>query len=541
MKTRLQLTTISLLISILFSNIISAQQGINYQGVARNIDGQLMVNEDLNLKFNIRIGNPDGDDVYTETHTTITDVSGVFSIVIGQGIPSLNTFEDINWAEDKHFLNVVMNGEDIGTTEFMATPYTKAIGKWQAQGSGLVTKGTGGSIYLGENSGQNDDFSNNHNIGLGDLTLATNSTGNANVAIGEQALSLNRSGSYNVAIGSVALNENVTGDRNVAIGRSALQSLTIGRNNLAIGFEALQNNIQGVGNIAFGSNTLKFNIANTNIALGSSALYANANANGNSNIAIGGVAGQWSDGSHNIFIGPLSGHSSTGDFKLHINSSNSPDSFPLIYGEFDNKILAFDANKIGIGTQTPLVPLQIVRGSDVDLSLESGVVVLGDVTETNLALDNNEIQARNGGLASDLYLQSEGGNVRIGGSIVQASDKRLKRDIEDISHGLKEILNLRPTQYFWKGIEQEYKSLGLIAQEVEGVVKNVVTYDEEQDKYGVSYTELIPVLIKAIQEQNLIIKMQQKRNNRQSRDLLDIKSKLETIEIYLTKLDMSEF
>ncbi|MEM7800351.1 MAG: hypothetical protein AAF633_14240, partial [Chloroflexota bacterium] len=51
--------------------------------------------------------------------------------------------------------------------------------------------------------------------------------------------------------------------------------------------------------------------------------------------------------------------------------------------------------------------------------------------------------------------------------------------------------------------------LGLIAQEVEAVIGNVVTYNSEQDKYGVNYTELIPVLIRAIQEQQDIIRLQQ--------------------------------
>ena len=115
-------------------------------------------------------------------------------------------------------------------------------------------------------------------------------------------------------------------------------------------------------------------------------------------------------------------------------------------------------------------------------------------------------------LVSDLYLQNEGGNVRIGGAIVQASDRRLKRDIENITYGLNEIVQLRPTEYYWKGREQEFKSLGLIAQEVDEVIKNVVNYSEYEDEYGVNYMELIPVLIKAIQEQQVIIETQQKRN-----------------------------
>ena len=145
-------------------------------------------------------------------------------------------------------------------------------------------------------------------------------------------------------------------------------------------------------------------------------------------------------------------------------------------------------------------------------------------------LYQNEIQARDNGEASILYLQQNGGDVYIGNAIVQTSDKRLKRDIENLSYGLSDILKLRPTEYFWKGKIQKYKSLGLIAQEVEEIIKNVVTYNQEQDKYGMSYTELIPILIKAIQEQNKIIEAQSLDNN-------NLKAKAKSFEERLSALE----
>ena len=64
----------------------------------------------------------------------------------------------------------------------------------------------------------------------------------------------------------------------------------------------------------------------------------------------------------------------------------------------------------------------------------------------------------------------------------------------------KEVEKLEPAIYTWKA-RPDHEDLGLIAQEVEKVIPHVVTQPEnEEDYYSINYPELIPVLIKAIQE-----------------------------------------
>lgn len=640
-----KLLTIKLIVSLamlLITTISIAQQGVNYQGVARDADQQLIADTEITLEININKTAAAGETVYTETHTVTTDTNGVFSVVIGQGITISTEFEDINWAEDKHYLNVWLNNVEIGTTEFKSVPYTQAMGKWQAHINGVMPVGTGNSIYIGEKAGENENLNSvnnniglglfalqsnadgynnialgsetlklnesginntamgnralssnttgNHNLAIGLDAMESNSTGSNNIAIGEQAMQNNEEGNDNVANGFSALNANTTGNNNSANGNSALLNNTSGNNNIASGFEALYSNTtgndniahgflslhentEGDGNIALGNRSLKLNtIGNGNIALGDNTLENNTsggdnvaigrfnlvnnqegilnvsmgkyslinNTDGSKNVAVGaksmenhingdfnvalGYGALWTNetGEDNIAIGRFAGMNHTGENSVFIGKfAGDYDTFhdmsniliidqgydpsPLIYGEFDNSILSFGA-KVGIGTREPTVPLNIQAANDASLNFGTGYFVIGQEEFKNLVFDTNEIQARNNGNASDLYLQNEGGNVRVGGAVVHASDARLKRDINDISYGLKDILKLRPTEYFWKGKEQEHKSLGLIAQEVDEVIKNVVTYDKEQDKYGVSYTELIPVLIKAIQEQEKAIK-----------------------------------
>jgi|GEM_PF-5678751 len=92
-------------------------------------------------------------------------------------------------------------------------------------------------------------------------------------------------------------------------------------------------------------------------------------------------------------------------------------------------------------------------------------------------------------------------DVYITGAVNSSSDLRLKQEIEDLSYGLKEVQKLRPVQYTWKA-NPDQADLGLIAQEVEKVIPHVVKAPETEDEYySINYPELVPVLIKAIQEQ----------------------------------------
>lgn len=109
------------------------------------------------------------------------------------------------------------------------------------------------------------------------------------------------------------------------------------------------------------------------------------------------------------------------------------------------------------------------------------------------------------------------------------SDRKFKRDIRDVTGGLDKIMALKPRTYMFKA--EEFKGsmnfdkrshIGFIAQEVESVLPelvldgvNAVPLTEEERKQGVKkepiafkgvdYTGVIPVLVKAVQEQQALI------------------------------------
>lgn len=83
-----------------------------------------------------------------------------------------------------------------------------------------------------------------------------------------------------------------------------------------------------------------------------------------------------------------------------------------------------------------------------------------------------------------------------------SSDARLKKNIAGLSYGLDAVLALRPVTYDWKEDAAAGTQIGLIAQEVEGIIPEVVLAPEnDDDMYSMQYDKLVPVLIKAIQEQ----------------------------------------
>jgi hypothetical protein len=102
------------------------------------------------------------------------------------------------------------------------------------------------------------------------------------------------------------------------------------------------------------------------------------------------------------------------------------------------------------------------------------------------------------------------------GAYTALSDQRLKKNISNISYGLNQILALRAVSYNMNDqADDAPKSLGFIAQEAMEVVPESVS-EMMGGMYGMSKESIIPVLVKAIQEQQTIIN--------------DLKARIETLE-----------
>jgi hypothetical protein len=98
-------------------------------------------------------------------------------------------------------------------------------------------------------------------------------------------------------------------------------------------------------------------------------------------------------------------------------------------------------------------------------------------------------------------------------AFIQTSDARQKKDVVALGYGLKEVLSLRPVSFKWQKEPDSRVNLGLISQEVEPIVPEAVVKDSANPEtpWAMTYTTLIPVLIKAVQEQQEIINSQRDR------------------------------
>ncbi len=91
---------------------------------------------------------------------------------------------------------------------------------------------------------------------------------------------------------------------------------------------------------------------------------------------------------------------------------------------------------------------------------------------------------------------------------INTSDKRMKENIKSISYGLETIKQLTPVEFTWINNPERGKKIGFIAQDLQLIIPEAVYSDEHSDILGINYAEIIPVAIKAIQEQQILIDSQ---------------------------------
>ena len=96
-------------------------------------------------------------------------------------------------------------------------------------------------------------------------------------------------------------------------------------------------------------------------------------------------------------------------------------------------------------------------------------------------------------------------------NITAYSDRRIKENIVTIDKPLTKVEGLRGVYYNKIDDIDKTKQIGFIAQEVDEVVPELVTYAEDVDQYGVNYGNATALLVEAIKELSQQVKDQQKQ------------------------------
>ena len=319
---------------------------------------------------------------------------------------------------------------------------------------------------------------------------------------------LHNYGVINTFLGVSSGNFTMTGTGNSGLGVNSLTSNTTGNNNTALGFSSLGYNATGSDNTAVGKYSLVFNsTGNENTAIGTQSLYYNNT--GSKNTALGNDAMRNnSTGFQNTAIGYYS---------LFFNNGNY------------NTALGYNA------------------GSTITTGANLTCIGIDAAPSSATALD--QVTLGNG------FVQSLRCNVQ---TISSLSDMRDKKNITDLTLGLDFLMKVKPRQFNWDKREwyernnsdgskmKETLTAGFISQELDEVQTtenadwlNLVLKDNPE-KLEATYGNLLPVMVKAIQELNAEKDELKNENNEMKQRLLNLEQTQNLLVSELEKLKLNE-
>jgi endosialidase-like protein len=309
---------------------------------------------------------------------------------------------------------------------------------------------------------------NSNNIRIGELALASLTTGTDNSALGTGALFSVTDGTSNTAVGFQSANSISNGSRNVAVGRRALHVDQTGVANTAVGHEALCAHNGGNGNTAVGDSAL------INVPTGSF----------NSALGYGALA-QLTNGQNNLALG--------------MNGGNS-----LITGSNDvyvaNPGLASENNTIRIGTG-------------------------GSHTRLFLAATRGVTTANNDAVSVVIDSSGQIGTI--------SSSRETKEEIENLGDVGRRVQQLRPVQFRYRQAFADGSKpiqYGLIAEEVEEVLPELVARNEDGQPETVKYHVLPTLLLAEVQRLERERVSAMTKIDDQSRELAELKALVVTLQ-----------
>lgn len=295
----------SLIFTFLALSIFSqTPQAFKYQTVVRNSAGEIISGQDVGIRISIHDLTAGGTIIYQETFNKPTNQFGLLNLEIGKESPTIGNFTAIDWSSGSKFIETEIdpNGGttyvSMGTSELLAVPYSLFSDR-----SSLVSNKGSANIFVGED-------------------VAPGNTGNANAFVGYQSGFSNTSGYVNTFMGNYSGYSNLTGAGNTFIGNQSGYYNTSGALNTIIGDRS----------------GIEITEGNRNTYLGYKSGFNNQT------------------GSSNICIGYKAGYYETGSNKLHIH--NEATASPLIYGEFDNRLIGI-YGRLGIGHTEPDAGLHV--------------------------------------------------------------------------------------------------------------------------------------------------------------------------------------
>jgi len=418
---------------------------------------------------------------------------------------------DVEPASKTDMYNVGL-GFKAGTNASAGTDFTGVKNTLLGSFSGAEITSGDSNVAVGYQAGggaSGSAVTGDNNTSAGDNALGAVTTGHSNTAIGKNAMLNSTEATYATALGFAALQNTTAGSGNVAVGGFSMQNNTTGDRNVAVGYLTLDANQQGDRNTAVGYEALTTmnpsgNADTYNSAFGHRSMASMTTGTANTGLGFGTLENA-TVANNCVVIGGGAGQ------RININSEPDGHQNTLVGYAAGDVIESGQKNLcLGYGTDTS------AADSDFQIVIGYGIVGGGDNT------------VRIGTSAGNATLSLDGSDE----SWSAASDSRLKTEVADSTAGLSFINDLRPVTFKWDSKNAIDPSLsqydpdddspvmgfgktnhGFIAQEVKAAIDahseiadghNIWSEDPDGTQQ-LAKGNLVPMLVKAIQEQQVLI------------------------------------
>jgi hypothetical protein len=474
-------------------------------------------------------GDINSSDVYKLKEYPVLHIDGISNVALGQDAGEYNTSWGCafmgRWAgHSNQGHNNTFLGAYAGTTSTGGANTFVGFNAGNANTAGEDNTFVG--YYAGDSNTEGD-----FNTFLGHQAGSANSSGVCNTLVGSDAGEANTLGNYNVFMGYMAGNANTTGEANVFLGNRAGRYNVSGSRNVFLGNRAGYNETGSdklyIANGQYDADVLIYgDFADKEVGIGTLTPGADLHIYKDVNSFVGMYIENPNTGtssSEGIYFknedGTVTGIRLQNSDQMSI-FNNRPAGYISWSTAGSQRMAITNAGYVGIGTGSPDNLLHVdgtVQIGSIETISDGGVNTLSTNANFLPSTDNSRSLGASGYRWTAVWA--------VDGTI-NTSDMRLKEAISDLEYGLDEIMELRPVSFRWRDRPEAGKRLGLIAQDVEPVMSEVVATTEiagEEDgqasasstkpaeNLGIYYSQLVPVLIKAVQEQQGMIAEQAER------------------------------
>lgn len=358
-----------------------------------------------------------------------------------------------------------------------STSYIQNISIPQAGNFNVTGNGTLGGTLTAGSINTNSQFN------LGGERFLSGSSSRQNLFVGAEAGRINSTGSGNTFVGQGAGYNNATEFGNTFVGTLAGTVMLGSRNTMIGSYPALSVATTGSNNTGLGSGIEFAENSNYATAIGSGARALCSNC---------------------VVLGQASTDVHWGLSRLLADQGGS---------------LELGGNNNVSGAGTPYIDFHF-RGAQQDYNVRL-------------------INYQNGKL--QLVGQLDVTGQVCGANLICTSDARLKEQVKTLNYGLPDLLKLRPVSWQWKDRTNKQLSIGMIAQDVEKVMPELLLRDPNPDgPLGLNYVGFVPIIIKAVQEQQALLEQKDAALKALQQDNAALNARLDAVAQMLQQMQAQQ-